>query len=146
MLLVVAALIAAVVSFAPQLGSTLSRDVQCVIAKVFGGGCTPGKASVAAAQRIASQNAVGSVTFSGALSLRALGTFVGQDNILGLVSRAQPGPNRALHAEILDAQKALNQLKRFILRVNLPGGVRRGAGIPDRFLEKTIRQIEAECP
>lgn len=41
-LLVVAALIAAVVSFAPQLGSTLGHDVQCVIAKISGGGCTVG--------------------------------------------------------------------------------------------------------
>jgi hypothetical protein len=39
-LVIVVLIIAAVVAIAPQLGSTIGHDMECVIAKVFGGGCT----------------------------------------------------------------------------------------------------------
>jgi len=49
------------------------------------------------------------------------------------------------------SEKRLKELQRLldegkIRPVDLPASVRRGAGIPDRFLMKTIREIEQECP
>lgn len=41
-LVVVALLIAAVATLVPQLGATLGHDVDCLIAKIFGGGCAAG--------------------------------------------------------------------------------------------------------
>jgi hypothetical protein len=39
-LVIVALIIAAIVAFAPRLGTTLGHDMECVIKKIFGGGCT----------------------------------------------------------------------------------------------------------
>lgn len=74
----------------------------------------------------------------GLLYMRARPAFALVANVLGLVSRAQPGPNRPLFTKILDAQKALNKLKTFILRVNLVGSQCEG---PNKVALATINRL-----